>query len=288
LGTRTNLPSWTVLPQADKPAMFIAAVVLILSVAAVPDDSDRPTAGSTGTPTLAPATKPGPKKEIDVDANLAEAEDRRRGPDSRRDQILGRPNALQAVEQGVEDINTLGASLRQLQLESSAAPMDFQRVYRVPGEPGKLMRGDGALIAVFPFSEYQSTKKGPLAVVPAATVFRIGQLTAFRARRVDDPFQDAPTGRMERRVPATTSIGGEADTSSRIDRRIDMQRADVTAALPPTNPIAARGSPIAARDSQESRTLAPLDPRLHGPLPRIIADEDYRRAFFQSLRRAAD
>lgn len=84
----------------------------------------------------------------------------------------GRP-PLEMLEPGVDDIGPARLSLRFMPYEMRL-PTGFERVYRVPGSDDLLMRGNGALFAVFPRSVYIRTARGATAVAPPGTVFHIG------------------------------------------------------------------------------------------------------------------
>lgn len=87
------------------------------------------------------------------------------------------PTPLTPVHQGVSDIGPLSTSFL-VQSPDLRVATDFDKVYRVPGSDKHLMRIDGALAAVFPESEYISTRNGIYAVIPAGTVWTIGVPTA--------------------------------------------------------------------------------------------------------------
>jgi hypothetical protein len=76
---------------------------------------------------------------------------------------------LVLVDQGREDVGALGTSLRMEGVDMRL-PAGFQRVYRVPGRDDLLMRGNGALFAIFPESVYRATRNGRVAVAPPGTV----------------------------------------------------------------------------------------------------------------------
>lgn len=79
------------------------------------------------------------------------------------------------LEPGVEDVGALSASLRVARADLREAA-DFERVYRIEG--GKMMRRDGALTAVFNESEYVPSRTGMVPVVPAGTMWVIGDPSA--------------------------------------------------------------------------------------------------------------
>lgn len=80
---------------------------------------------------------------------------------------------LQPLDARVEDMTVLSTSLR-VESPGLALPSDFDEVYRVPGDPNKLMRVNGAIYAVFDQSVYASYKGHTYAQVPPSTVFHIG------------------------------------------------------------------------------------------------------------------
>jgi hypothetical protein len=99
------------------------------------------------------------------------------------------PNAVpELVDQRVADRNSLGHSLRVMQVDLS--PHGFERVYKVPGRDDLLMRTNGALYAVYSQSAYaaDTQRKGAIkAIVPAATALpsafrRIVNLLAYLDR----------------------------------------------------------------------------------------------------------
>ena len=126
---------------------------------------------------------------------------------------------LEAVDAGTEDVGALGTSFRE-PAHDSRLPTGFQRVYRVPGDEGKLMRGNGALFAVFPESVYRRSARGTAPIAPPGTVFHIGMpgdlhlSPAPQAQRVLVPGQI--DGRVGVRVGPENYFG-----VTRIDSRVD-------------------------------------------------------------------
>ena len=83
---------------------------------------------------------------------------------------------LKPVDQGFEDQGPLAAS-RRLAPTDLRAPSAFDRVFRVTNggrDTGSFARVQGALVAVFPRSQYNLTSKGLSIPTPAGTVFHIG------------------------------------------------------------------------------------------------------------------
>ncbi len=85
---------------------------------------------------------------------------------------------LEVVDQGVEDRGGIEKSFRVLPLDLRA-PTGFQQVYRVPGRDDLMMRGNGALFAVFPRSAYMRTAFGTIPLAPADVHFSIGMPGGF-------------------------------------------------------------------------------------------------------------
>ncbi len=189
---------------------------------------------------------------------------------------------LEIVDAGSEDVGPLGASLRKTATDPRM-PTGFQRVYRVPGEDDKFMRGNGALFAVFPASVYQRTPRGFLPTTPAGTVYRIGMPGELHvAPRAASPRLLAPEqidGRIALQVTPTAASGVE-----RIDVRIDG-RAPTLASAPlgrrtaesGTNPRPVTGA-LTEQHAQPGENPAmhasPSDPYAHLQFgtPRITRD----------------
>jgi hypothetical protein len=117
---------------------------------------------------------------------------------------------LRSLEQGTEDRGGFNASFRMLPLDLRV-PTGFDAVYLVPGdEDGRMMRGSGALFAVFPQSAYRRTVFGTVPIAPADTVFHIGMPGGYtfpggslhhRASTIDP--------RIARRIDGRAPAGGE-------------------------------------------------------------------------------
>ena len=112
------------------------------------------------------------------------------------------PKAVpELVDQRVADRNSLGHSLRVMQVDLS--PHGFERVYKVPGRDDLLMRTNGALYAVYSQSAYaaDTQRKGAIkAIVPAATIFYIGRpdFSVIRSTGVRDiSFTTRDPGAMQ-------------------------------------------------------------------------------------------
>ena len=166
---------------------------------------------------------------------------------------------LETVDAGTEDVGPLGTSLRQTAYDPRL-PAGFSRVYRVPGDERKFMRGNGALFAIFPASVYRRTSRGGMPVTPPGTVYRIGMpgdlhlAPEAHAERELAPLQRDTRidGRIEPMQVAET-----APVQSRLDARIDARAPQGTAA------IAARTGRAGPQrvPAAESREEQAADPR---------------------------
>lgn len=194
-------------------------------------------------------------------------DERRRGPDGNRDQILSRTR-LRAVDGNVEDRSALDDSLRLSQPELLSTPTAFNRVYIDPANPNRYMRGNGALFITFPYSDYRFVKKkGTFAFVPGGTTFRIGMPAHFDMPQRPSPFADAAPER-------TDALQTERRQDElRVDARVDLHR-------PEGGVVTRREERSVARNERRTEVGEPLT-----VMPRILADERYRRAFFESLRK---
>lgn len=102
--------------------------------------------------------------------DLPRDRDVRRGPTlAQTDEVVAVD--LHAIESRVADRGPLDASLRWVS-SGLRLPTGYDQVYRL--DDGGLMRADGGLAATFDQSIYQSTRWGPVAVIPASTLFVIG------------------------------------------------------------------------------------------------------------------
>jgi len=86
------------------------------------------------------------------------------------------PVELELVEESVEDRGSLSTSFR-------VAPLDlrqdqsFEKLYKVVGSNDVYIRRAGGLRAVFRNSVYEETEGGFIPIVPAGTIYCIGQVS---------------------------------------------------------------------------------------------------------------
>jgi len=85
------------------------------------------------------------------------------------------PIELIPVDAGVEDRGALSGSLR---LEQADMRQDhaFEKLYKVAGSDDIYVRKSGGLSAIFRTSQYVQTPKGEIPIVPAGTVYCIGEI----------------------------------------------------------------------------------------------------------------
>lgn len=126
---------------------------------------------------------------------------------------------LQRVDAGRADTGPLAISTRELP-EDLRVPTGFEHVYQSPGDGDSLMRISGALVAEFPRSQYNMTSSGPVPVVPAGTVFRIGSRGewSWGGAELHRPVTPAFNA-IDRRVPAVVAPIAE-DPDRSVDRSI--------------------------------------------------------------------
>jgi len=239
----------------------MSPIAFILTAAVLADPPPAPVREVTPVPAAAAEASPvrpssGPVRRVDANADAGPLRD-----------------DLEIVDAGTEDVGALGTSLRQPG-HDARLPTAFQRVYRVPGDEGKLMRGNGALFAVFPESVYRRTARGAVAVAPPGTVFHIGMpgelhLAPEKAKgRVLAPGQ--VDGRVSTRVSPDSASG-----VARIDGRQPPPAAAAVnaaaAAQPPAPAVPVAPAPAPGVDAAP---LGPSDPYAHlgfGP-PRVQRD----------------
>ena len=113
-------------------------------------------------------------------------------------QNIPRP-PLKPIDPSVGDVNPLSASFRDMRVDLRQ-PVGFDQVYRVPGREDLLMRSNGALRAVFAQSAYVNTASGPLAVIPAGTVFLIGDHSQTWSSQSPDDDELLLPGQVSSRI----------------------------------------------------------------------------------------
>lgn len=177
---------------------------------------------------------------------------------------------LEIVEQGVGDRGGLVTSTRVLPVDLRL-PSGFGVVYRSPEGDGNLMRGNGALFAVFPRSLYRSSAVGAIPVVPAGVVYSIGMpgpvsypggALQEKPAAGEQPEEERPTARIDLRmrpkpIASPHASGGEVPWSG--------SHRDSPAVVDPMPPISAAAR---ARPSQEpaERPAPVIDLRLGPPV----------------------
>lgn len=190
------------------------------------------------------------------------------------------PPTLRPIEQGVADRDPLSTSLRIIQ-PGLDEPSGFDQVFEVPGHPGLLMRRDGALSAVFTRSEYTKTKRNIVVLVPAGTVYYIGdvvaQLDAAKTTAptpaASDPSLASPSTAAPIRLVSNrlSLLVGEASPGLRLYERTDA-------------PANARDEPPAAPARAPEPVSIAAPP---GVPPTVWTSEVYRRSRLAQILSAA-
>lgn len=85
---------------------------------------------------------------------------------------------LEMIDAGVEDRGGIEKSFRVMPLDLRL-PTGFTGVFRVPGSADRMMRGNGALFAVFPRSQYRRFGNTLLPIPPADVHYSIGMPGGF-------------------------------------------------------------------------------------------------------------
>ncbi len=109
------------------------------------------------------------------------------------------------VEAGFDDLGLLSRSTR-IPMADLRVPDAWDQVYRMTAQRGDLFaRRNGGLTAVFPRSDYILGRDGDVAVVPADTIFVIGDPPPWLLRQLglDDGYEELvlPT-RLNYSLPA--------------------------------------------------------------------------------------
>jgi hypothetical protein len=81
------------------------------------------------------------------------------------------------VDAGVEDRGALSGSLR-VEPVDWRQNNDFEKLYRIAGSDGIFVRKAGGLRAVFRNPSYFDTRSGAIPIIPAGTVYSIGEINA--------------------------------------------------------------------------------------------------------------
>ena len=185
---------------------------------------------------------------------------------------------LRSLEQGTEDRGGFDASFRMQPLDLRV-PTGFTEVYMVPGdEDERMMRGSGALFAVFPQSAYRRTIRGTVPIAPADTVFHIGMPGGFTfpgGSLHHRPSQIDPrvARRVDGRAPAAGGPGlmqqsspGLLDGPRVPADAVEIQEADL-------NPMPAIAEAPRASRARGNRAMGQAShaPASHAPLPPQLA-----------------
>jgi hypothetical protein len=126
------------------------------------------------------------------------------------------PVELIPVDGGVADRGSLSDSLRSMPMDLRQN-QSFEKLYKVAGSEDVYVRQAGGLRAVFKNSAYIDTETGAIPIVPAGTVYCIGEVTHDVLRqlgvlvKLENQLQEVQTS-------ATDSYNPRRTTASRAPR----------------------------------------------------------------------
>lgn len=189
---------------------------------------------------------------------------------------FGKGVTLRVVDQGTEDMGPLARSSRMSRIDLRM-PSGFDRVYRVESStlgdaaPARYARVSGALVAIFPRSEYATSERGTSILVPAGTVYAIGAESAATVMASQRPSTLPRPETMDRRA------------SARVDTRVEM-RAESAATRVEMSAVRelATGSDTGADASAPAGDWSPSAAGIAAPMS-IWTDERYRAARITAL-----
>ena len=126
------------------------------------------------------------------------------------------PIELIPVDAGVEDFGVLSDSLR---VEQSSMRQDvaFEKLYKIAGRDDVYVRKSGGLSAVFRSSAYLRTSGGDIPIVPAGTVYCIGEIPPELIQQLgvlQEPVETPESPTMKKAVMATQQSSIAAVTES--------------------------------------------------------------------------
>lgn len=186
----------------------------------------------------------------------------------------GSPARLTPIDGPFADRNPLGTSLRMPSVDPAASPIGFLRTYRVEGVPDRVVRANGGLYAISPYSVYARGKQGLKAQIPPSTVFSIGMPLTWTA----EPNGRAAPSNGSARTVAQGPIA-PVPIDRRIDGRAESRRFDDPAARSPAAPMAVG---LYRFDDPQAGLARSRD------LPPIVGSETYRRLFYRQFIAAAE
>ncbi|MBY0311055.1 MAG: hypothetical protein K2W85_03200 [Phycisphaerales bacterium] len=207
------------------------------------------------------------------------------------------PEGWQMIDAGRADRGPLATSARRVPIDLRV-PLSFDRVYRVPGSttgvqvPGAAAgeelyaRISGGLTAVFPRSDYVSTKRGPAALIPPGTIFYIGALPkpAPGAAWNTPPAPDTTTAT---RFTLTRPDQDAADRpNTRVDARADLSVTHTSSTMAPELAEGSQSPGMSPTSAREPRGNVKSMPAPSIPRPDLMS-ETHRRDRVRAMMRLA-
>lgn len=171
---------------------------------------------------------------------------------------------LERLEAGVEDRGGIEKSLRVLPVDLRL-PTGFTGVFRVPGRADLMMRGNGALFAVFPRSQYRRFGSGLLPVTPADVHYSIGMPGGFSYPGGSlRPFGEQSPADRDAASSADGPLSPQAPTSD------GARRVDARVRPKPVDPVeAGDATPVAEGEVPPAVNMMPAI--CEAPLGRAVA-----------------
>ncbi len=227
---------------------------------------------------------------------------------------------LTPVEAGIADRNAMSESMRVMPYEMRQ-PSGFTTLYAVDARPDMMVRGNGAVYAVFPQGDYAlatvKKRKVVQTLVPAGTVYYIGEpdwrniwlpgIRGMRPRfRPETPEEVAahtpPATALERVEPlmpadldgvyvspiALHELDGFAPLQTRIETRIEPAARAFDRPPPQVPPRTGPApEPSAATGGAAAGGAKSVDPDDDRAEPPIVSDRIYRMQRLQQLMERA-
>lgn len=177
----------------------------------------------------------------------------------------------QPLDQSVEDRDPLSNRGRTMPWDLRQ-PVGFQNVYHVPGRADMLMRINGGVYAIFPQSVYAEGKHGLVPLVPAGTIFYIGQPPQITPRGGSSggPAGSVNPTRVRSRIQRMVDSSLPSDAPLQLAVGTRANTAAYTTPPPPEEQMPRRSE----LGDQQARISRPDPGILTGPT--IVNDPQYR------------
>lgn len=177
------------------------------------------------------------------------------------------PPPLRRVDQGFADRSTLSTSLRTFGVDLRT-PAGFTDLYQLPdqaGQPGRYVRRSGAISAVFPHSTYIRREDHLQALVPAGTVYYIGDMPGG--------------GRTSGSAPSASMLSSAQPTgldaraaSTAVYTQIDTRPSAQPSSPPPSQPASTHETPPQTPDRPSAAGILTSESYRSSRIAQILSD----------------